>query len=149
MTPNKSSFETLYKSMFPRVCKACGHIYKNYDDLKERSFSKAPAGFKTYSAWLFGRSEDEVDKNIVAGFWDCRCGSTLTFVGEDRRHDDSLDRQLFERIMLALAGLGVEQDDARDRLKFFFDRIDSEKMDRALLEKVIGRLLVDETGSDT
>jgi hypothetical protein len=102
----------LNEEMFPKVCGRCGQVFHSVDDYlhkTRRLFSSS--GLRRY---------DEPNLSFVGLYRNCRCGSTLLGMFQDRRDESELGvrrRSRFQSVLDQLVEAGWDRAIAREEVE--------------------------------
>ncbi len=121
--------KALNKDMFPKVCGTCGEVFHSADDYvrKTRRLFRA-SGFQHRRLQEGG---------LLELYRNCRCGSTLLALFENRRDTTEMGqrrREQFQRILDQMVSMGWDRSIAREEV----DRILSGQSS-SLLELFLSR----------
>jgi hypothetical protein len=103
----------MFKNSFPRKCATCGRVFENLEHYFRETLSLSKLGNTI-------QSSDDDGKPFVVVSRNCRCGSTLLEVFDDRRdrtEEGKRKRAEFGELLGLLVASGLEEEVARAELK--------------------------------
>jgi hypothetical protein len=107
-----SSLTALWNTEFPKTCPSCGRIYEDITSFRAGTASP-PGGSGLIDYELAGQHQVNLLRN-------CSCGSTLSIACDDRRNHSPAGekrRELFGGLLALLVTKGLDEEEARRRLK--------------------------------
>jgi len=115
----------LEKSSFPKKCETCGITYECAEDFTKRTeHINGKTGLKS--------SEDDDGGTILECFRNCVCGSTLLDFFADRRDTSAKGekrRKAFDKVLAHLIENEIEEQRAREELKYYLKHKKSELLE--------------------